>query len=99
MQWTIRYVGPSLKGAIEKGRNTASTEQLQVLASAVKIDPNNGTRGMVDFEEVMVGTPGRTYSRGGTQFSFVVERPDGGSNAWELTAESREKLKEIVGLR
>ncbi len=92
----LRYAGPSFKAALEQERNTAGPSA--ALARAVKVDPQNPRLGTVDFTSMNRSTA-NSSSSGGNPGMLAVVRPDAQSVDWELTADSREFLKQQIGAR
>jgi hypothetical protein len=96
----MRYAGPSLKAALEQGRNVAGTSA--ALSKAVQVDASNPRLGAIVFAEEYRITPSSRVggSAGGLAgLRLTVTRPAADSDAWELTSESRDQLKREYGLR
>jgi hypothetical protein len=94
----LRYTGLSLRGAIEGGKNVARPDEAKALAQAVKVDPANPKRGTIRLSQVYWWVGTQPHSSTGGSAVLTLERPDAETSAWELTAESREKVKELIGI-
>ena len=103
---TMVFVGPSFKKALEDWKDVAissptepfghaKTNAEAILAEKVKVDAKDPKRGAAEFviEKWRISTGKAIHVATET---LTLERPAADSQAWSLTAESREKIKKRV---
>jgi hypothetical protein len=95
---TFLFVGPSFKSALQDWKNI-SKYTAQELAKRVTVDPKDPKLGTMQFM-IRITKPSEPALGVGVAIeTLTLERPDANSEAWALTAQAREKIKKLVGVR